>query len=108
MGPEKYLLNRELHSVFQSIHDSSCIMIYQHLPRNRHFYNAQTEKKMSQALSACGHAYVAAYREGDLAFLFVTKTDTFQNILNCAIHYETEQRTASGFQMINRTKEVSA
>ncbi|MCX5804403.1 MAG: hypothetical protein NTU69_12900 [Proteobacteria bacterium] len=74
MGPEKYILNDELNDIFISLHPESLIMVYQHLPNNKHIHSETTRKKLDQAQSVCCGAFTCAYREDDLAFVFVAKS----------------------------------
>jgi len=54
-------------------------MVYQHLPRNKKEHTKATQKKLKQAHSVCGGSFIVAYREDDLAFVFVAKaTETFR------------------------------
>jgi hypothetical protein len=76
MGREKYILNDEMKFVFNKINSSSVVMLYQHLPRNRNLHKDYVEKKLSQVinfLSADCKVFKCAYRENDLAFLFIFK-----------------------------------
>ncbi|WP_028319536.1 hypothetical protein [Desulfobulbus elongatus] len=75
MGREKYILNDELAKLSQSLDDSSVLMIYQHLPNNKHIYEESVNKKIKQAIEASNCSSVLAYREDDLAFLFVVKSE---------------------------------
>ena len=49
-------------------------MIYQHLPNNKHVHSEATHKKIIQAQSTCCGAMSCAYREDDLAFIFMAKS----------------------------------
>jgi len=48
-------------------------MIYQHLPNNKHIHEEAVSKKLKQLRTASEGRFVCAYRENDLAFLFLTK-----------------------------------
>jgi hypothetical protein len=74
-GADKYVLNNDLLHLYQVLHHSSILMIYQHLPNNAHEHVPQTQRKLKQLSEACGQQRTIAYRERDLAFLFVAKTD---------------------------------
>jgi len=74
MGPEKYILNKELNDVFMRLHPESLIMVYQHLPNNKHIHGEAIRKKLDQVQSVCCGAFTCAYREDDLAFVFVAKS----------------------------------
>lgn len=73
MGREKYLLNEELKFLIEEIDRSSVLMLYQHLPNNKYVHNESVSKKLDQVRTADRTAYTCAYREDDLAFLFVSK-----------------------------------
>lgn len=75
MGREKYLLNDELGSVFENVDENSVLMIYQHLPKNKHIHQDSILKKVAQAVSSTSCQNVMAYRENDLAFIFIVKSD---------------------------------
>lgn len=81
MGREKYILNDELAKLCQSLDSSSVLMIYQHLPNNKHIHEESVSKKIKQAIKASGCSSVLAYREDDLAFLFVVKKEAFLSVL---------------------------
>jgi hypothetical protein len=74
MGPEKYILNGELRELFMQLDPESLLMIYQHLPNNEHIRIEAVQKKLKQVQSVCYGALTCAYREADLAFIFVTKS----------------------------------
>ena len=48
-------------------------MIYQHLPNNKHKHEEAVQKKINQSSKITGTSLVMAYREDDLAFLFMAK-----------------------------------
>ncbi len=73
MGREKYILNHEVDLLYHHLSPSSVLMIYQHLPNNKHIHEEAVSKKLKQLLTASGDRFVCAYREDDLAFLFLTK-----------------------------------
>jgi hypothetical protein len=74
MGPEKYILNDELNGLFIRLHPESLIMVYQHLPNNKHIHGEATREKLNQVQSVCCGVFTCAYREDDLAFVFVAKS----------------------------------
>ena len=75
MGREKYILNRELADLFQALDGSSILMIYQHLSNNKHIHEESVHKKIKQTIEATGFPLVLSYREDDLAFLFISKSE---------------------------------
>jgi hypothetical protein len=74
MGPEKYILNRELEDMFRNLHTESAMMVYQHLPNDKWVHSEATRKKLKQVKSVCLEAMTCAYREDDLAFVFIAKS----------------------------------
>lgn len=73
MGREKYILNSELKFLIDELDRSSVLMVYQHLPNNKNTHNVATEKKLEQVRGVYPSVYTCAFREDDLAFLFVMK-----------------------------------
>jgi len=73
-GSEKYILDDELKTLFDWLNHESVLMIYQHLQRNSKMHLVATQKKLLQAKSACESEFACAYRENDLAFIFLTKS----------------------------------
>jgi hypothetical protein len=74
MGPEKYILDDELTDIFKGLHSESVMMVYQHLPNDKRVHSEATRRKLNQAQSACFGAMTCAYREDDLAFVFIAKS----------------------------------
>jgi hypothetical protein len=75
MGREKYILNGELRLLIEGMSSSSVLMVYQHLPRNSLKHDEAVEKKIQQIYSVNNVVSVCAYREKDLAFMFICKSD---------------------------------
>ena len=73
MGREKYILNSELKFLIDELDCSSVLMLYQHLPNDKNNHKTATERKLEQVRSVDRKVYTCAYREDDLAFLFVLK-----------------------------------
>lgn len=73
MGPEKYILDGELAGLIAALTPSSVLMIYQHLPNNKHIHAQSVEKKLAQVHGVDAGVFACAYREDDLAFLFISK-----------------------------------
>lgn len=82
MGREKYVLNPELRTLIERLDQSSVLMLYQHLPLNKHLHRQSVDKKLEQVLSVSSLAKVCAYREDDLAFLFVSKSQPRHKEIN--------------------------
>ncbi len=72
-GREKYILDEELRFLISEIDSSSVLMLYQHLPNDKHMHKEYVAKKLEQVRIANCAAYTCAYREDDLAFLFISK-----------------------------------
>ena len=49
-------------------------MVYQQLPRNRHWHINAFKNKLEQVKSLNDKIFVCGYREDDLSFIFVAKT----------------------------------
>ncbi len=86
MGREKYILNDELAYIFEGLAESSVLMIYQHLPNNKHIHKESVSKKINQAKLSTNKAFVSAYREDDLAFIFMGKNEEIFESLNTQLH----------------------
>jgi hypothetical protein len=78
MGREKYILDYELQSLINEIDCTSVLMLYQHLPNNKLVHTASVKKKLEQIRRVDCRAYTCAYREDDVAFLFVSKQKKVQ------------------------------
>jgi hypothetical protein len=79
MGRDKYILNDELRRVVAEIDDSSVLMLYQHLPNDKRGHMEAIEKKLRQVRSNVPCIYACAYREDDLAFICVSKTEALHD-----------------------------
>jgi hypothetical protein len=73
-GAAKYILNDELKELFDWVNSASILMIYQHLPYDKRKHICSTHKKLLQVQSVCKTNFTCAYREDDLAFVFVAKS----------------------------------
>ena len=86
MGKEKYLLNEELKYLINALAPTSTLMIYQHLSRDRNRHEDMVEKKLNQVNACCHDTFICAYREDDLAFIFISKEERIHkrvfNVLN--------------------------
>lgn len=81
MGLEKYILNDELRLLIKDLSKTSVLMIYQHLPRNSDKHMESVKNKIKQILDIDQTVLVCAYREHDLAFLFICKdADLYKSI----------------------------
>jgi hypothetical protein len=73
-GKQKYLLNYELKVLMDAMDGSSAIMLYQHLSRDKRRHEASVAEKLKQVRRVDASVCVCAYREEDLAFLFIAKS----------------------------------
>ncbi len=84
------MLNGETAFLYQMLDESSILMIYQHLPNNKHIHKEAVEKKIAQASSSTGSNLICSYREDDLAFIFVVKNNRiFDSLLKLIKEYYT-------------------
>ncbi|MEI9477823.1 MAG: hypothetical protein WCO26_14775 [Deltaproteobacteria bacterium] len=91
----KYILNDELKTLFGWLNPESILMIYQHLQWNAHKHICDTQKKLDQARSVCNTKLACAYREYDLAFLFVAKSkEIFTQLQDLLDKYFLDNRNA--------------
>lgn len=85
MGREKYILNHEIDLLYNFLDVTSILMIYQHLPNNKHVHEAAVSKKLKQLCASNSDALVCGYREDDLVFLFMAKEPLLFNRLCSSI-----------------------
>lgn len=95
MGREKYILNGEFRYLHNVLDSSSVLMTYQHLPNNKHKHEEAVMKKITQAIKNTGSTFVIAYREDDLAFLFMVKDESVFSSLREALekYHEASEHT---------------
>lgn len=74
MGKQKYLLNDELEKLIRFLAPTSALMVYQHLPYNKHMHERTVESKLSRMRAFSMRPFVCGYREDDLSFIFISKT----------------------------------
>lgn len=87
-GREKYILNHEIDLLYRYLDPSSVIMIYQHLPYNKHAHEEAVSKKLVQLKASNQNALVCGYREDDLVFLFMLKDqELFTRLYNILTKY---------------------
>lgn len=79
----KYVLDQELGQLIERLHPSSALLVYQHLPRNMHRHRETLGRKMSCVSERFG-LKASAYREGDLAFIAITKNDRVRHEIDRA------------------------
>lgn len=88
MGREKYILNHEIEMLHNHLDPSSVLMIYQHLPNNKHIHEQAVSKKIIQLRASNEHSLVCGYREDDLVFLFMSKDATlFTHLCSILTNY---------------------
>lgn len=84
MGREKYILNPELRDLIDGLDPSSVLMLYQHLPKNKHVHVQSVDRKLEQVRNVSPMVWVRAFREDDLAFIFVSKCNSTDHEI-CAV-----------------------
>ncbi|MCP4671395.1 MAG: hypothetical protein GY857_08805, partial [Desulfobacula sp.] len=72
---EKYILNEEMPHLLEGLSETSIFVIYQHLQHNSKKHEADMARKIKALLSMDVGVKVSAYREKDLAFLFIAKSN---------------------------------
>ena len=88
MGKQKYLLNYELEKLILTLAPASALMVYQHLPYNKHIHEKAVEMKLNQVRAFSMRPFVCGYREGDLSFIFISKTRSlYKEIVNVLNDY---------------------
>jgi hypothetical protein len=93
MGREKYILNDETESLRNHLDTSSVLMIYQHLPKNKHNHEKSVMKKLLQLKASNENCFVCGYREDDLAFLFLSKSgEVFTRLCNTLTQYDAKSQ----------------
>ena len=94
-GPEKYILDNELKTLFDWLDPESILMIYQHLPRDSKRHSDATQEKLVQARSVCKTELACAYREYYLAFVFVaTSKEILKQLHDLLDKYFLDNRNA--------------
>lgn len=92
-GREKYILDDEIARVMGLLDATSIVMIYQHLPKNKHHHESAVHKKVEQLRAKGGAELACAYREDDLAFLFAAKNlNLFRRLFNALADYHSGSR----------------
>jgi hypothetical protein len=79
----KYVMNDELKDLVVRIPVSSILMIYQHLQRIKDYRQRDFETKVNLLNGITQDSHACGYREGYLAFLFVSRSRQIYNAL-CA------------------------
>lgn len=88
MGREKYILSHEIDFLHRHLDPSSVLMIYQHLPNNKHAHKEAVSMKLAQLKASNQNALVCGYREDDLVFLFMSKNqELFTRLCNTLTKY---------------------
>lgn len=100
MGIEKYLLNQEMDNLISLLETESVLMVYQHLTRNKKSHLDSIEKKIKQIHSINCDVLTSAYREDDLAFLFVTKSIIVHKKI-CSILYKYYERSTHKYKSLH-------
>jgi hypothetical protein len=86
MGREKYILNDELRFLVKQLNESSTLMFYQHLPSDKNKHVESVNKKLNQVRTAAGTVFTCAYREDDVAFLFISKNSNLNREIGSVLN----------------------
>ena len=79
--------------MFKSLHPESAMMVYQHLPNDKRVHSEATRKKLNQAQLVCCGAMTCAYREDDLAFVFIAKSaQLFKSVEDFLLMYHEKSK----------------
>lgn len=70
---EKYILNEEMPEILGRLSENSAFVIYQHLQRNSKLHESDMVRKIEALSSMSPSINISAYREKDLAFMFIAK-----------------------------------
>ena len=90
-GIERYLLNDELKDLVNALSPTSALMIYQHLELNKKRHIEMVDKKLEQVRISGSGVFVCAYREDDLAFIFLFKgEDIYEETYSLLNKYHSE------------------
>jgi hypothetical protein len=95
----KYILDNELGHLIENLHPTSALLVYQHLPRNMHWHVATVDKKIARTRERFG-LYASAYREGDLAFIAMTKSERVRTELD-EVFADYHQRSDHRFKSLH-------
>ena len=98
MGRDKYILDSEIELLYDHLDPSSVLMIYQHLPNNKHVHEVSVTKKIKQLRSSNKDSHVCGYREDEVVFLFMSKDATLFTHLSSTLtnyHSKSEHRYKS-------------
>ena len=99
-GIEKYLLNDELKDLVNALAPTSALMIYQQLLYNKNLREEMVKKKLEQVYACCRDAFICAYREDDLAFIFISKEEKIhKSVFNVLKKYHS--RSDKEFKSVN-------
>ena len=92
---EKYILNEEMPHLLESLSETSAFVIYQHLQRNSKKHEADMARKIEALANMSAGILISAYREKDLAFLFIAKSNAIHRKVRSAIEKYLNQSTVS-------------
>ena len=92
---EKYILNEEMLLLLESLSESSAFVIYQHLQRNSKKHEADMARKIEALSNMTAEIKISAYREKDLAFLFIAKSSKIHEIIGFALEKYRSQSTVT-------------
>jgi len=82
---EKYILNEEIPHLLERLSETSAFVIYQHLQFNSKKRESDVERKIEVLSNMATGIKISAYREKDLAFLFISKSCALQERIRLAL-----------------------
>lgn len=82
---EKYILNDEMPIILNMLSETSAFIIYQHLQFNSKKRESDIARKLEALSSMAAGVRASAYREKDLAFLFISKSSEIHERIQQAL-----------------------
>lgn len=92
---EKYILNDEMPDILNQLSETSVFVIYQHLQFNSKKRESDVERKIEVISNMAAGVKVSAYREKDLAFLFISKSRDVEERIRLALEKYLSQSTVN-------------
>ena len=92
---EKYILNEEMPHLLGSLSETSAFVIYQHLQRNSKKHEEDMARKIEAISNMGADITISAYREKDLAFLFIAKSSEIHEKIRLVLEKYSNQSTVS-------------
>ncbi len=92
---EKYILDGEISNLLEQLPETSVFIIYQHLQRDSKKHESDMKRKIDALSGMATGTKVSAYREKDLAFLFVAKASEIHKKIQSVIRKYCTQSTVN-------------